>query len=167
MNALDVIKNSIEMGQTVCMAYLGDLSSEDLMRRPHPDANHITWQLGHLIAAEHSLVDGCVPGSMPALPEGFADKYSKETTKIDDASAFHSKDELLAVFEQQRAATLAALDKLSEEDLDRVSAAVPKGYEDTFGTYRLCLQYVADHWYMHRGQLADARRAAGIQRMWV
>jgi len=42
-----------------------------------------------------------------------------------------------------------------------------KGYEDTFGTYRLCLQYVADHWYMHRGQLADARRAAGLARMWV
>ena len=31
-------------------------------------------------------------------------------------------------------------------------------------TYRLCLQYVADHWYMHRGHLADARRAAGLAR---
>ena len=39
--------------------------------------------------------------------------------------------------------------------------------EEAFGTYRLCLQYVADHWYMHRGQLADARRAAGLERMWV
>ena len=24
------------------------------------------------------------------------------------------------------------------------------------------LQYVADHWYVHRGQLADARRADGL-----
>jgi hypothetical protein len=36
-----------------------------------------------------------------------------------------------------------------------------------FGTYRRCLQYAADHWYMHRGQLADARRTAGLERMWV
>jgi hypothetical protein len=28
------------------------------------------------------------------------------------------------------------------------------------------LQYTSDHWFMHRGQLADARRAAGLHRMW-
>ena len=66
-----------------------------------------------------------------------------------------------------RESTLALLDSLSEDDLDRVSAKVPAGFGGTFGTYRHCLQYVADHWYMHRGQLADARRAAGIERMWV
>jgi hypothetical protein len=48
-----------------------------------------------------------------------------------------------------------------------VSARAPAGFEDTFGTRRLCLQYAADHWYMHRGQLADARRAAGLERMWL
>ena len=55
----------------------------------------------------------------------------------------------------------------SEGDLDKSSANVPKGFEDLFGTYRLCLQYASDHWYMHRGQLADARRAAGLERMWL
>ena len=59
------------------------------------------------------------------------------------------------------------IDTLTEADLDKVSAAVPKGYEELFGTYRLCLQYLADHWYMHRGHLADARRSAGVDRMWV
>ena len=66
-----------------------------------------------------------------------------------------------------REATVTLLDSLTEEDLDRASANAPVGYEDTFGTYRLCLQYVADHWYMHRGHLADARRAAGLERMWM
>ena len=61
--------------------------------------------------------------------------------------------------------TLRALGHLA--DLDTPSATVPKGFEDTFGTCRLCLQYAADHWYMHRGQLADARRAAGVARMWM
>jgi hypothetical protein len=62
---------------------------------------------------------------------------------------------------------VALVDSLSEDDLAKVSAKVPEGFEHTFGTYRLCLQYVADHWYMHRGQLADARRAAGIGRIWL
>ena len=38
------------------------------------------------------------------------------------------------------------------------SANTPEGFEDTFGTYRSCLQLAADHRYLHRGQLADARR---------
>ena len=66
-----------------------------------------------------------------------------------------------------RDSTVVLIDSLSEDDLDRSSANVPTGFEDTFGTYRQCLQYVADHWYMHRGHLADARRAAGVGRMWL
>ncbi len=62
---------------------------------------------------------------------------------------------------------MALLDSLTEDDLDKASANAPEGFEDTFGTYRLCLQFVADHWYMHRGQLADARRAAGLERIWL
>ena len=66
-----------------------------------------------------------------------------------------------------RAGTVALAHSLTEDGLDLVGIKAPKGFEDTFGTYRLCLQYAADHWYMHRGQLADARRAAGLPRMWV
>jgi hypothetical protein len=64
-----------------------------------------------------------------------------------------------------RHSTVTLLESLVEDDLDKASAKVPVGYEETFGTYRLCLQYVADHWYMHRGHLADARRASGLERM--
>jgi hypothetical protein len=76
-------------------------------------------------------------------------------------------DQVLSKCRDVRASTVTLLDSLSEEKLDQASANAPPGYEDTFGTYRLCLQYVADHWYMHRGHLADARRAAGLERMWV
>jgi hypothetical protein len=76
-------------------------------------------------------------------------------------------DEVLAKCREVRASTILLLDSLSEDDLDKVSVNVPEGFEATFGTYRLCLQYVADHWYMHRGHLADARRAAGLGRMWL
>ena len=76
-------------------------------------------------------------------------------------------DEVLATCREMRASTLTLLGSFADEDLDKAGAGVPAGYEDTFGTRRLCFQYVSDHWYMHRGHLADARRAAGLQRMWV
>ena len=84
-----------------------------------------------------------------------------------DIGRFPPFDQVLARCREVRESTLALLASLSVEDLDQVSARVPAGFEDTFGTHRLCLQYVADHWYMHRGQLADARRAAGLGRIWV
>ena len=74
---------------------------------------------------------------------------------------------MLAKCRETRESTLALVNSLSENALDQRSANSPAGFEDTFGTYRLCLQYVADHWYMHRGHLADARRAAGLSRMWL
>jgi hypothetical protein len=80
---------------------------------------------------------------------------------------FPAFDEVLAKCRDVRESTLALVDTLTEADLDRASAKVPKGYADTFGTWRLCLQYASDHWYMHRGQLADARRAAGMRRIGV
>jgi hypothetical protein len=49
----------------------------------------------------------------------------------------------------------------SKKSAERVLARVEEMREP------LPLHYVADHWYMHRGHLADARRASGIERMWV
>lgn len=84
-----------------------------------------------------------------------------------DISQYPPFDQVLAKCREVRESTVALVDSLSEDDLDQSSANVPAGFEETFDTYRRCLQYVADHWYMHRGHLADARRAAGLERMWV
>lgn len=78
-----------------------------------------------------------------------------------DADRFPSFDQVLEECRRVRAATTSLVDSLSEDDLDQMSARIPDGVERLFGTYRSCLQYTADHWFMHRGQLADARRAAG------
>jgi hypothetical protein len=84
-----------------------------------------------------------------------------------DAGLFPPFQQVLVRCREMRQSTMALLDTFSEDDLDTGSAKTPKGVEDTFGTYRRCFQFVADHWYMHRGQLADARRAAGLDRMWL
>ncbi|WP_397570716.1 DinB family protein [Schlesneria sp. T3-172] len=155
MNGREALKLSINMAKFVCMGYLGDLTEEELMKRPCEGCNHIKWQVGHLIASEHSMISGIAPGSMPELPAGFAEKYTKETAKSDNPADFHSKDQLLSTFESVRAATLAALDKITDADLDK-----PTGvhYAETVGAM---YELQGSHWLMHSGQWAVVRRQCG------
>lgn len=126
---------------------------------------HTLWTLGHLAYIETLVIRTFMLGEGNPLA-GWEEPFDGADTS-GDISQFPPFDEVLAKCREVRESTVALLDSLSEGDLDKASAKVPESFEDTFGTYRLCLQYVADHWYMHRGQLADARRAAGLERMWV
>jgi len=126
---------------------------------------HTLWVLGHLAYIESLVVRTFMLEE--ANPLAHWEEAFDGADTSGDISQFPLFDDVLAKCREVRESTVALLDSLSEDDLDKVSAKVPEGFEDTFGTYRLCLQYVADHWYMHRGHLADARRAAGVERMWV
>jgi hypothetical protein len=155
MNARQAIKLAIEAGDQVSLPYLEDLSDADLLRRPCPGCNHINWQIGHLIVAENNMMNKTVPGSVPQLPAGFAEKYTKETATSDDAAKFFKKDELLKIHKQQRAATLAALDKLTDDKLD---ASTGMDFAPTVGSV-FSLQ--GSHWLMHAGQWVVVRRQLG------
>jgi hypothetical protein len=155
MNAQQIIEDLYGTADYVGLSYLNDLSDAEWMRRPHARCNHINWQVGHLIQAEHEMIEAIAPGSMPPLPAGFAEKYARETQGIDDPSKFLSKAELLAAHAQQRAATKAVLARMSESDLDRATGV---DYAPTVGSM-LSLQ--GSHWLMHAGQWVIVRRELG------
>ncbi len=155
MNAHEVIKFSLGSAAHVVTSLLEDLSDADLLRRPAPGCNHINWQLGHCAAGEHLVVERELPGSMPPLPPGFAEKYTGETAHVDDPARLANKAELMRVFNEQRAATLAALDKCSAEDLDRPCP----GWTPTLGAMFAGMGSL--HWLMHVGQWTVVRRQLG------
>src|SRR5438034_1340308 len=69
MNAKEAIKTALTSTKDMIGWYLGDLSDADLLVRPVPAANHIAWQMGHLIDSESHLL-GQLPGALyPKLPE--------------------------------------------------------------------------------------------------
>ncbi len=155
MTAKDVLRLTINMGRTITTSYLSDLSDEDLLHRPHPDCNHINWQLGHLIASEHGLINKALPESMPALPAGFTDRYSRKTARSNDPAAFLSKSELMEAYESQRAGTLAALDRIDEAEFERSTGL------DYAPTVAALFEMQGSHWIMHAGQWAVIRRQLG------
>lgn len=158
MDARQAIRATLKRAEMIAKAYLDDLTDADLLVRPVPDANHIAWQLGHLITSEHSMVQAALPGTMPPLPAGFAERYTPETAKLDEPSAFHTKAEYLRLATEQRAATLAALDGLTDADLDRPAPEAYRGFLDNLGEL-LMMQGL--HVLMHAGQWAVVRRKLG------
>lgn len=158
MNAREAIKTSMGMPDMICQAYLGDLTDADLLVRPVEGANHIAWQLGHLIVSEHGLIEDICPGTMPALPDGFAEKYTKETSESDDAAQFHTKDEYLKLAAEQRAGTLAALDATGDEGLEAPS---PENLQQIGANVAAIFSMQPTHWTMHAGQWAVIRRKLG------
>jgi hypothetical protein len=159
MNSQEAIKISLDTASFVSLGYLGDLTDQELLHRPCVGCNHINWQLGHIIAAENDMINKVSPGSMPALPEGFAAKYTSETSGNDDPQTLATKDELLKLAAEQRAGTLAALAKVSDAGLDQ-----PTGVEYA-PTVAAMFAMQGCHWLMHAGQWAVVRRQLGRKPM--
>ncbi|MDA7977934.1 MAG: DinB family protein [Pirellulales bacterium] len=158
MSAADHIKSGLQTPTFVVKAYLEDLTDEDLMRRAADGINHIAWQLGHLIASENQLINSVCPGAMPDLPEGFAEKHGKETAGNDNAADFCTKAEYLKLMDEQRAATLEALSKLTEEDLSKPAPEALQRIAENVGAM---FTMQGTHWMMHAGQWVVVRRQLG------
>ena len=155
MNGAQAIRLGLDMADFVCQAYLADLTDEQLMMRPVEGTNHLKWQIGHLIAAEHDLINMVCPNSMPILPAGFKERYTKETSSSDDPAKFDSKQALLDAHKSQREGTLKALEKLTDSDLEKSSGV---DYAPTVGGI---FSMQGSHWLMHGGQWVIVRRKLG------
>lgn len=165
MQSIDLVRDNLVKSRDRVLARIEEMRAHATVFPTPSGGGHTLWVLGHLAYIEQRVVRTFMFGEPNPLA-GWEEAFDGADTS-GDPGRFPPFDEVLARCREVRESTLALVASLSEADLDRPSAKPPAGYEDTFGTWRLCLQYAADHWYMHRGQLADARRAAGVRRIWV
>lgn len=165
MQSIDLIHSNLANSRDRVLARVEEMREHATVFPTPNGGGHTLWVLGHLAYIEGLVVRAFMlgkPNPLAAWEQAFDGPDASG-----DAGDYPAFDEVLVRCREMRAATLTLLETLAEEDLDKPAANAPNGHEETFGTYRLCLQYVADHWLMHRGQLADARRAAGVDRMWL
>jgi len=165
MQSIELIRDNLDKSANRVLARVEEMREPCMVFPTVNGGGHTLWVLGHLAYIEALVIHRFMLGE--SNPLAAWEEVFDGNDVSGDPNSFPPFDQVLSVCRQMRADTLAILGSLSEEDLDWESANAPAGFEDTFGTCRLCLQYVADHWYMHRGQLADARRAAGLERMWL
>lgn len=158
MNAREALKATWDSAQFIVDAYLADLSDSDLLVRPVPGCNHIAWQLGHLISSENKMLSAVMPGIMPALPDGFADKHSKEKASSDNARDFLTKAEYMKQAQAQRQGSIQILNKLTDADLDKEAPEMLRSWAPRIVDV---LSVIGGHWLMHSGQWAVVRRKIG------
>jgi hypothetical protein len=156
----DLIRINLDLSAAAGLQLIEDMKDAPLTAPTPNGGNHPLWVLGHLTYSEGSLINFIALGEEHPLGE-WKDLFGIGSTPVYDQSAYPSMDDVLAKFATIRAGTLQRLDALGEDELDATSKRCPEGYEDRFGTVRLCFAMTANHWFMHRGQVADARRAAG------
>jgi hypothetical protein len=159
MNGRAAIKISLESTKGTLNWFVSDFSDADLLVRPVPGANHAAWQIGNVIVGDLFLVQSELPDTAyPQLPPGFADLHGSEGAKKDGPEGFLSKAAYLDLFDKTRTATIGALEKLSDTDLDRPTKGAMSKYAPTLGHLFLM---ASDHTLMHAGQFSVIRRKLG------
>ena len=159
MHMKDAIKFALTFSNGVVLSVIDDMSGA-ATTFPTPNGGcHPLWVLGHL-----TLVEGSIPAIL------FGDKnpaaewkqhFGENSEPVADATAYPSFTEVREKYLQLREQNLKLLESLSEADLDKPTKAPPKGREREFATYGQSFLVLALHQAMHRGNVTDARRAAG------
>lgn len=158
MTGKEAVKAVLTSTKNWLNMYVSDLSDADILVRPAPGANHIAWQLGQLIEAEAMMGDQIGKDVYPALPGHFNKTYGKELAGVDTASKFLKKAEYVDLFNKVRDATLTAVEKMSDVDLDKPLTGEMAQWAPTVGALLLL---TGDHTMMHAGQFTVVRRKLG------
>ena len=157
MQAQAVIQQSVELCHMITRMYIHDLSDADILVRSVPGTNHIAWQLGHLITSTKHMLEG-LGHPAPALPATWAEAYTKDTAASDDPTKFATQAEYLALVDELKAATLAAIAATPDSSLE---APGPENMREYAPTVASVLMLLGSHWLMHAGQFVPIRRKLG------
>lgn len=158
MNRTELLADVLKRNFGLLKMTIEDFSEADMLVRPHPKANHTTWQLGHLFVAESMMVNGASPGKGFTLPSGIADKFTKETSVYDQREKFCSKSELMDLAESVRKASIEWVLGLSDHDFVKPGPQSMIEYIPTVGHLTTT---IAEHLCMHLGQIQVIRRVLG------
>ena len=164
MQSKEMLKTTLETCHGMVIRLIEDMKDAPLTF-PTPNGGcHPLWIVGHLAFSEGQLIRDWMLGESNPLAE-WQEMFGIGTVPTAAAANYPPYAELMAKFQQAHEDTLALLDSMSEEDLDTPTKNAPPDYEKYFPTYRQTFLMTALHRMMHRGQAADARRAAGRGRL--
>jgi hypothetical protein len=138
MQAKDDIKLALKSNQDTLNSFLADLSDQDLTVRrtllgPVPTADNIAWQMGNLITSEVGMCAAVAGAKYPALPAGMKEAYGSNARLAVPPAGYLKKAEYLELFNKVRSATLAALDRLADPDLEKPTTGPMSQWAPTVG----------------------------------
>jgi hypothetical protein len=159
MTGVDAIRTALQSTQQLLTWFLSDLSDGDLTVRPVPGANHIAWQVGHLIITETRLTSQpTFKAVYPELPAGFVEQHGAKTQASEPPIGFGTRTQYVDLIAKVRQATLTGLAALKDTDLDAPTVGQMATWAPTLGALLLL---TSNHSLMHAGQFSVVRRKLG------
>jgi uncharacterized damage-inducible protein DinB len=165
MKGIEAIRWAMQASERSTMQLIEDMRDAPLTQPTSKGGNHPLWVLGHI-----TLVEASVPHVLFGEPNPVAHwtpLFAPGSEPLTDANKYPPFDEVLKTYRDARARNLELLDEIGEEGLDRRTKSPPKGLEDVLSTFGQTFLLIALHQMNHRGQVADARRAAGRKPMFT
>ncbi len=159
MRPIDLIRYALEMSDQFTMPLIEDMRDAPCTAPTPRGGNHPLWVLGHLAFVEALLACSLMDEPDP-LPE-YTRLFSYGAEPTGDADDYPKFDEVLATYRRLRARNMRLLEQFGDARLDEPVKRPPAGLEDAFRTVGQAFLVVAIHQMNHRGQVSDARRAAG------
>ncbi len=137
-----------------------DLSDADVLVRPVDKANTIAWQIGHLIVKAN---EGWSRGPVRCAVSRIAGWLRREARDGEDrgrpVEGLRDQARNTSISSTKtRAATIGAVEKMSDADLDKPTSGNMAKWAPTVGHL---LGLVGNHTLMHAGQFSVLRRKLG------
>ena len=154
---------ALENAKWLATSAIEGLTGAEMMFQPKPGLNHATWLLGHIAESANGLILSFCKGEN-LLPKGWHGTFGIGSKPTADASAYPSKDEILAHIETVHAAAVKYVKSLSPEDLDKRPPGIdqlPERAQALFSTVGKCIFGHVTHASGHAGQIAMLRRLMG------
>ena len=162
MKAIDVIRWALQQSDEGTNALIADIRGAAALTQPTDrGGNHPLWLMGHLAFVEGAITQILFGESNPVAH--WQPIFGTGTQPKPDAGAYPPFDEVVRAYRAGRARTLAMLDRVGDAGLDRRPDNVPPGFEDAMKTVGHSLMLITLHQMVHYGQIADARRVAGLK----
>ena len=158
MKAIDAIRLALGFGDRG-MGVLEDMKSDPMVQPGPWGGNHATWIAGHLTVIEGRLQK--ILYGTPNPVEHWKPLFDWGTQPKVDLSAYPPYEEVLETYRGLRAKTLAFLDEVGDEGLDRPTKRPIPGFGPAFETVGSTLMMIACHQAGHIGGATVARAAAG------
>jgi len=151
MQLRDSFRHGLHLSNMMMNMFLGDMSDEDILVRPVPGANHIAWQLGHLLINENNSIK--LLGATPVeLPAGFEAQHTKESAATD--TGFLPKRGYLELAAKVRMTLLNAIDAAPDSKFDEPLTGMLAMLAPNLGALMVLL---AIHESNHAGQFSVVR----------
>jgi uncharacterized damage-inducible protein DinB len=160
MKAVEFIRGSLESSARSTLALIDDMKDAPLTFPTPNGGNHPLWALGHIAWVEGNVIQQFMLGR-PNPVAHWKDLFGIGSQASADPSQYPTLDEVREAFQHIRTETMKVLVTLNDDDLDQPSKGCPPEFKEFLGTYAQCLRVAIFNMMHHRGQVADARRAAG------